>query len=168
MNCYAYRQQGMALIMSLIMVVIISMIGIAIAQQVSSGRKNAAVHQDHSTSFLRSISGINEAEYQVKLNALTTDKLDPDSADSIVKTEFADRDWWQTNSNWDDAAPVSDSQTLDGNPSYIIEHVYFEPDDLNVNTNSGRNIYRITSKAEGQGGAVSYLQSHVAFKGTKP
>ncbi|MEE1674510.1 hypothetical protein SNR37_003953 [Agarivorans aestuarii] len=163
------KQQGMALIMSLVMVVIIAMIGIAIAQQVTSGRKSSAVHQDHSMSFSRATSGVNEAEFVVRQQAYHTDALlNPDTPNNLVTAAFASDTWWQDNNNWTSApklAVVTDSygNALAGQPSYIIEDGGVDSGLVLGAKVPKRRFLRITSKAEGEGGAITYLQSYVAF-----
>lgn len=163
------KQQGMALIMSLVMVVIIAMIGIAIAQQVTSGRKSSAVHQDHSMSFSRATSGVNEAEFVVRQQAYHTDALlNPDTPNNLVAPAFASDTWWQDDSNWVSAnklTVVSDAggNSLAGQPSYIIEDGGVDSGLVLGVKVPKRRFLRITSKAEGEGGAVTYLQSYVAF-----
>ncbi|MDO6763460.1 hypothetical protein [Agarivorans sp. 1_MG-2023] len=172
------KQRGMALIMSLVMVVIIAMIGIAIAQQVSSGRKSSAVHQDHSMSFSRATSGIHEAEFVVRQQAYHEDALlNPDTANNLVTPAFthtqggvvvSNDEWWQDKDNWvvgNKMTSVTDSagSSLAGEPRYIIEDGGVDSGlVLGVNVPK-RRFLRITSKAEGTGGAVTYLQSYVAF-----
>ncbi len=165
------KQQGMALIMSLIMVVIIAMIGIAIAQQVTSGRKSSAVHQDHSMSFSRATSGVNEAEFVVRQQAYHTDALlNPDTPNNLVTPAFASDTWWQDNSNWSTANKVTaltdaGGNLLAGSPRYIIEDAGYDANsilDLSSKVPK-RRLLRITSKANGEGGAITYLQSYVAF-----
>ena len=163
------KQQGMALIMSLVMVVIIAMIGIAIAQQVTSGRKSSAVHQDHSMSFSRATSGVNEAEFVVRQQAYHTDALlNPDTPNNLVTPAFASDTWWQDNSNWSTANKVTvvadaGGNALAGQPSYIIEDGGVDSGLVLGVKVPKRRFLRITSKAEGEGGAVTYLQSYVAF-----
>ncbi|WP_432460759.1 pilus assembly PilX family protein [Agarivorans sp. QJM3NY_25] len=163
------RQYGMALIMSLIMVLIIAMIGVSITQQVSSGRKNSAIYQDHTVSYARANSGIWEAEQMVKEQAYSVDALlKPTTANSLVAAKFGSADWWQTNSNWDTAHKMvvvkdANGQALAGEPRYIIEDAGVDSGlVLGVNIPK-RRFLRITARAQGEGGAVTYLQSYVAF-----
>ncbi|WP_221074998.1 pilus assembly PilX family protein [Agarivorans aestuarii] len=163
------KQQGMALIMSLVMVVIIAIIGIAIAQQVTSGRKSSAVHQDHSMSFSRATSGVNEAEFVVRQQAYHTDALlNPDTPNNLVTPAFASDTWWQDSSNWSTANKVTvvtdaGGNLLAGSPRYIIEDGGVDSGLVLGVQVPKRRFLRITSKAEGEGGAVTYLQSYVAF-----
>jgi Tfp pilus assembly protein PilX len=163
------KQQGMALIMSLIMVVIIAMIGIAIAQQVTSGRKSSAVHQDHSMSFSRATSGVNEAEFVVRQQAYHSDALlNPDTPNNLVAPAFNSDTWWQDENNWSAAnkmTVVTDAggNLLAGSPRYIIEDGGVDSGLVLGVQVPKRRFLRITSKAEGEGGAVTYLQSYVAF-----
>ncbi|GAB1623632.1 hypothetical protein AAOGI_36820 [Agarivorans albus] len=172
------KQQGMALIMSLVMVVIIAMIGIAIAQQVTSGRKSSAVHQDHSMSFSRATSGVHEAEFVVRQQAYHTDALlNPDTPNNLVTPAFtkveggitvSDDEWWQDDGNWvaaNKVTVVSDAggNALAGQPSYIIEDGGVDSGLVLGVKVPKRRFLRITSKAEGEGGAITYLQSYVAF-----
>ncbi|MGY5450851.1 pilus assembly PilX family protein [Agarivorans sp. MS3-6] len=169
MPIQASKQAGMALIMSLIMVVIIAMIGVAIAQQVTSGRKNAAVHQDHSMSFARATSGINEAEYIVRKEAYHEDaKLNLATANNLVTPAFASDEWWHADGNWVAANKMTTvtnvgGADLEGSPSYIIEDGGVDSGLVLGVSIPKRRFLRITSKAEGAGGAVTYLQSYVAF-----
>ncbi|BEU04904.1 hypothetical protein OAG1_37040 [Agarivorans sp. OAG1] len=169
MPLVSIKQQGMALIMSLVMVVIIAMIGIAIAQQVTSGRKGSAVHQDHSMSFSRATSGVNEAEFVVRQQAYHTDALlNPDTPNNLVTPAFASDTWWQDNSNWSAANKVTavtdaGGNSLAGTPRYIIEDGGVDSGLVLGVQVPKRRFLRITSKAEGEGGAVTYLQSYVAF-----
>ncbi|WP_163134117.1 hypothetical protein [Agarivorans sp. Alg241-V36] len=157
------NQRGMALIMSLVMVVIIAIIGIAIAQQVSSGRKSTSVHQDHSLSFIRSQSGIAEAEYQIYKAAYESSNLHPDSTDSFTVEQFEFADWWQTPANWQSAISVMQgTQVLDGSPKYIVEYGESRRYNLDPTAQVPLTRYlRITAVAEGDDTAKSYLQAYM-------
>ncbi|WP_427976697.1 pilus assembly PilX family protein [Agarivorans sp.] len=163
------KQQGMALIMSLVMVLIVALIGVAIAQQVISGRKNSAVYQDHATSFVRATSGINEAEFVVRREAYApAARLNPNTANNLLADQFESDNWWQNDAKWVAANKLVNvtnaaGNNLQGQPRYIIEDAGVDAGLVMGLKVPKRRFVRITARAEGEGGAVSYLQSYVAF-----
>lgn len=148
------NQDGAALITSLLMVLVLSILGIAVGQQVVALRNISSKNYDQTLSMNNAESGLSEAHKLFEANYLS-----PDLIESI--TLFTTDGWWRTEANWNEATVVSD--VPEGNPSYLIEDAGLE-DSLMMGDASQiqRHFYRVTAKAKGKGDAVAFLQSYYA------
>lgn len=151
-------QRGAALITSLIIVLIVSVLGVAISKQVISLRKSSSSHYDQTLSFANAESGLGEAEAVIAENAYSA------ARSTYSTTAFADDNWWQGD-NWASGAVVTqNSIAISGNPTFMVEDMgtvqELTPSGGN---NYKRRFFRITTKANGQGDAISYMQSYYAI-----
>lgn len=154
-------QRGAALITSLIIVLIVSVLGVAISKQVISLRKSSTAHYDQTLSFANAESGLGEAE------AFIVDNVYSAALSTYSTTAFTSDNWWQNGASWASATVVTQGgNAIAGNPTYMIEDMG-TTQKLTTSGGGGNNykrhFFRITAKANGKGDAVSYMQSYYAI-----
>jgi type IV pilus assembly protein PilX len=175
------KQTGAALIVSLVILLIMTMIGLAAMRTSSMAEKMAANTMDVEIAFQATEIALRDAESWV---AALTAEPDPNDTGSnnIWTADAMDPDlnnpesWWhERNAAWWTANGIAHATniTFDTNggtktittPRYIIEYQQFVTDDLVVGTgggpSTGRVYYRIT--ARGTGGSD---QSRVLLQST--
>ena len=151
------RQRGAALITSLLMVVVISILGVGISQQVIALRKVSAVNYDQTLSFNRAESALLAAQ-----SAITQVFTDPDAIQLMAKDTNTAANWWKADSNWNDAIEITNIVSdEEAKPSYLIKdngtnNVMVGTDVLT------RRFYRVTTQAKGKGQSSVFLQSYYA------
>ncbi|WP_028117982.1 hypothetical protein [Ferrimonas senticii] len=161
------QQHGVALLSALVVLLMVSVLGVAVGKQVLDSRRNATVHYDLNNSYLRAQSALSEARAVINENHPSiNDKLNPDSATPIVTkaTELGGDDWWKTPSRWATAVTVTDHQnaTLAGAPKYMLVDGGKEPSlDMGRHLPTRRFI-KVVSQADGDGEAQSMIQAYVA------
>jgi len=156
------RQRGAALITSLVIVLVISILGVGIARQVIAQRKVSSSQYDQIITFVNAESGMQEAEAVINEN--TPQSLSVNAASPLVVTINADNNWWKTTANWVSGAVATDGvNTLDGTPTYLIEDAGIEGDLDVSSTAPKRHFFRVTAKAKGAADGESFLQSHYAI-----
>jgi Tfp pilus assembly protein PilX len=151
------RQRGTALITALLMVVVVSILGVGISQQVIALRKVSAVNYDQTLSFNSAESALLAAQ-----SAITQAFLEPDVIKAMANDSNTAANWWRTSSNWSSAIEVdnivSDSETK---PSYLIKDN--GTNNVMIGTNDlTRRFYRVTTQAQGKGQSAVFLQSYYA------
>ncbi|WP_028117977.1 pilus assembly PilX family protein [Ferrimonas senticii] len=159
------QQQGIALLSALVVLLIVSILGVAVGKQVLDSRRNTTVYHDMTNSFVRAQSALSEAQAIINDNhPSVNDRLDPASANSIVSATFASADWWKTAGNWTAAVTLQDGSNanLAGAPQYLLEDGGREPSlDLGRSLPSRRFI-KVTTRANGDGQAQALVQAYVA------
>lgn len=159
---FKVQQRGAALITSLIILIVISILGVAIGKQVISLRKNSSSHYDQTLSFANAESGLWEAEAVIAESAYASVALS-----TYTEEAFASDTWWQTGANWVSASVVTqDNTNIPGDPSYLIEDMGIPNDGLDMSNPNQlkRRILRVTASADGMGEATSFMQSYYAIK----
>ena len=171
------QQRGVALIVSLIMLLLMTILGLAALRTSLLEEKMAANTRDKTLAFEASEIGLRDAEWWIMSrmvepipttdgsnNVWSADALDPDinNAQSWWHENTRSTAWWSSNGR----EFGQDIDNIQSRPRTVIEfHQYIE-DDLVLgtgNTDTGRVFYRITSK--GTGGSDQsrvLLQSTVA------
>lgn len=175
-----HRQHGAALIVSLVVLLIMTIIGTTAMRTSSLEEKMASNTRDREIAFqstelaLRSgeawlASRINEIAPNAtgSENIWITDAMMPDMNKAANWWAEVDIGWWNANGNQisaDISFQANDSETTIRKPRYVIEFQQFVTDDLSVGTGStasGRNFYRVT--ARGTGGSE---QSRILLQST--
>ena len=146
-------QSGIALITALLMVFIISILGVAVSQQVISLRKVSTVNYDNTIGLNNAESALAEADNFFSVNAEQPEQLKL----SAVNLK-SDLNWWHLDSHWIGAATVS--SVTEGNPQYLIEDIESGAGGQMGTDEVQPHYYRVTAKGQGKGEAVAYLQSH--------
>ncbi|MCG6202382.1 pilus assembly PilX family protein [Psychromonas antarctica] len=149
------QQRGAALITSLVIVLVISVLGISIARQVITQRKVSSSNYDQIVTFADAESGLQEGETVVEENKSDLPTLY--ALSGVKQAAFVSSDWWKTSGHWASAAEATNGGiSLHGGPKYMIE-------DMGLDSSNSRRIFRITATATGAGGAETFLQSHYAI-----
>ncbi|MEJ6079753.1 hypothetical protein MT391_14610 [Vibrio sp. 1-Bac 57] len=150
-------QYGAALITSLLMVLVISILGVAVSKQVIALRRVSSVNYDHISSVNNAESALSEAHKFILFNYLEPENL---KGNLVTDTTRSDN-WWHQESNWQNQKIVSIG--LEGSPVYLLQDDGLD-ESLMLGTNAiQRRFYRVTAKAQGKGQAVAYLQSYYAI-----
>ncbi len=170
-------QQGVALIISLIMLIMMTILGLAAVRIGLFEEKMAANSRDQALAFQASEIALRDAETWLMSQATeplpTNDGSNriwnPVSLDSVIANA---KSWWQEsdrNAAWWTANGEAYGQAVDNirsSPLTVIEYHQYIADDLVIghgNAASGRVFYRVTAK--GTGGSDQsrvLLQSTVA------
>jgi type IV pilus assembly protein PilX len=151
------NQRGAALITSLLMVVVISILGVGISQQVIALRKVSAVNYDQTLSFNRAESALLAAQ-----SAITQVFSDPTAIQAMATDTNTDANWWKDKGNWDEAIEISNIvSSEESKPSYLIRDN--GTNNVMIGTDSlTRRFYRVTTQAQGKGESAVFLQSYYA------
>jgi type IV pilus assembly protein PilX len=180
---YSNKQQGAALIVSLVILLLMMILGLAAIRTSSMEEKMAGNTMDLEIAFQAAETALRTGEawiatLSVEPEATTDgsnivwvgDAMDPDSDNAKNWWQEQTGTWWTSN-----AVQVTNAITFEStagtttivNPRYIIEYQQFVNDDLLVGTgggpSTGRVFYRIT--ARGTGGSANsriLLQSTMA------
>lgn len=153
------QQRGAALITSLIIVLVISILGVAIGKQVISLQKSSSSHYDQTLSFINTESAREEAEATIIKLAYSA------ALPTYARTAFTNENWWQNEENWASGAVVTkNNAAITGTPTFIIEDMGAQQVlGMHAENQLKRRFLRITAKADGKGDAVSYTQSYYAI-----
>lgn len=159
------RQRGAALVTSLVIVLVISILGVGIARQVIAQRKVSSSHYDQTVTFVDAESGLAEGEAVIADNAANPSLLLPSAATPLVVTQFTVDTWWQNPDQWASAAVATNAGVaLHGSPSYLIEDGGLEDEhDLSKKSASRRHYFRVTARVARAQGATSFVQSYYAI-----
>ena len=154
-----YQQSGAVLVISLIMLLLLTLIGVTGTQVTSMEEKMAGNMKDQNMAFQAAESGLRAGEAWVAGQAIrpvpnntgSTQVWTLDSAATAASSnwwEERNAAWWGSNAV-QFVATLSDIKT---NPYYLIEQQYFDKDSLTLGIstdNSGRVLYRVTAKGTG-------------------
>lgn len=149
------QERGAALITALLMVLVISILGIAVSQQVVSLRKVTTLNYDQSQSLNNAESALANVNRLIAINF-----LDPTELIGLATDSNEASNWWKNATNWAGAKEFKNS-IPDGNviPTYHIKDE--GTGGLAVGTGAlTKRFYRVTVKAQGSGDSVTFLQSY--------
>lgn len=154
------RQAGAVLIVSLIMLLLMTIIGVTAMQTTVLEEKMAGNTRDLTLAFEATESALRDGERW--LNGLPLPKPDPVttcSAPCEVVFRLNTLNPTSLAATWDTASARAGTSTVPNvpaQPEYYVEHELFVKDNLNLGTqndDTGRDLYRIT--ARGTGGSVT-------------
>ena len=166
------RQQGMALFVSLVFLLILTILGVSSMQSTILEEKMAGNFNDQNRAFQASESSLRAAESWLQGLTVKPDDSTAPSATQVWKVMNAADDpdgagvdcagnntmWWiQCDGAWWGAnaaqpLPVLNLEKVSAEPYYLIEEHDFLKDSLNVGKakdKQGVTFYRITSRATG-------------------
>lgn len=169
------KQQGVALVISMSLLVLITIIGLSSMRSGIMQQKMATNERDAELSFQATEIVLRDAENWLSsqtvepeptddgnTNIWKLDAMDPDTTNAQNWWQERDQAWWNNNGlGYAVAQP-----NIKTSPRSIIEFQYFKPDDLVIGdgeSSAGTIYYRITG--QGTGGsdlARSLLQSTLA------
>ncbi|KAA3650042.1 MAG: pilus assembly protein PilX [Proteobacteria bacterium] len=162
-----YGQRGAALIVSLIVLLVLTMLGLTAIQNSSLQARMATSMVDRSIAFEAAEAALRDAQNWLDAQVVkpvggTSGRPDVwASGDAIVMAVGKDAEAW-TSADWAGHAR-SYSKTLSGAvelPRYVIEELQFVPDSLEVGTTTGIWYYRVTARGlGGTGNAEALLQA---------
>ncbi len=176
------KQSGVVLIISLIMLVLLTLIGVTSMQVTGLEEKMAGNMKSNNLAFQSAETALREGEVWLATSiaepAVDTapvwgfNAMDPNSADSTP--------WWFDtirNAVWWNANAVQSGATLQGfelplgnpnnKPHHIIEFKYFDSDTLVIGTNNpppGINYYQVTAKGTGANGQSRQLVQSITAR----
>lgn len=149
------KQRGIALITALLIVLVISILGVAVGQQVVALRKVSTSNYDYTLGINNAESALLEAGDTITSNFLSPDVIKGLSIDLITTAN-----WWRNENKWASAAVVTG--VSEGNPSFLIEDVGLDGSVMLDTKDPKRRLYRVTARATGKGEATAFLQAHYA------
>lgn len=156
-------QRGAILIVSLLLLLVLSLIGVTAVQTTALEEKMAGNMRNQNLAFQAAEAALRAGEnWLAQQSGCDTNPCEQVwQLNALNGGDFLDSNWWETTSD----VQIYDNATLTGiktAPQYFVEYHSFIPDSLNVGNGprKGGDIYRIT--ARGTGGtdnAQAILQS---------
>jgi len=162
------KQQGAALIVSLVILIVMTIIGLASIRTSSMEEKMSANTRDQQIAMQATEIAIRAGEAWIASQTTEPDVTDNGitnvwTANIMMSDENAVDSWWQQrnaawwNSNGVQTPNAVTFSTNAGNinvtrPRYVIEYIQYVGDDLLVGTGStttGRSYYRVTARGTG-------------------
>ena len=157
------RQQGAALIIALILLVIMTLLGLSSMRTITLEEKMSGQTYDRSVSFQATEAALREAEAWVAANKPTPAAGTACNASGVCgrQTSGSDDLWVDSSSTWATATEVA-SSSISVTPEYLIEYLGnnfpCQPNDPSTNNDCRR--YRITARSNaGDDRANVMLQS---------
>lgn len=168
MNLHYQKQTGVALVITLIMLVLLTMIGLTGMNVTSLEEKMAGNKKEHNVAFQTAEIALREAETYLNGIANLSD-FDGTKA-GFISEATADPDY-RAEATWINSITASAIDGVAQTPRYIIKHVGAQSDSANeglviVGTGEGLagssvTIFRVTSRSTGNTGRSSViLQSY--------
>lgn len=171
------HETGAALIVSLVMLLLMTMIGIFAMRTSIMEEKMAANQIDRDIAFEAAEIALREAEIEIlswtdyplatndgsDKGVWTRDVMDPTSNNATPWWGETSETWWQNNANSIVATKPAGSI---GDPRYVIEEVYKDRGDLESDPSTGtKKFYRVTARGLGASTqARVLLQSTVVLR----
>jgi type IV pilus assembly protein PilX len=157
----ARHQDGAALMVSLILLLVMTMIGVTAVSTTTLEEKMAGNLRDRSLAFQAAEAGLRDAE--TSMSPLTLFER-PFPCQSSSTCKVIEKNFLPTFSQWDwedvnlyteytplDSEDVIDLKEVKTYPRYVIEELDFVPDELGIGHGvvPGRHYYRITARGTG-------------------
>jgi len=151
------RQNGATLVVAMLMLLILTVLGIASMQVTRMEERMAGNSRDVNLAFQGAEAGLRDAEESLRVLAArpTTciaapceiwrkDFLPPDLRDQV----FA---WWTANAREYGVAATKELTDITRDPLIVVEDLGFVPDSLSIGHGppEGRNFYKITANSSG-------------------
>jgi type IV pilus assembly protein PilX len=159
MNKHAanFRQNGATLVVSLLILLVLTVLGLASMQMTRLEERMAGNSRDVNLAFQGAEAGLRDAEESLRIltarpttcvatpcNVWRKDFLPPDLRDQTSA-------WWTTNANEYGVAGTQEVTEVTRDPLIVVEDLGFVPDSLAVGHGppEGRNFYKITADSTG-------------------
>jgi len=151
------RQRGAALVVALIMLLVMTVLGVAAMQVTRMEERMAGNSRDVNLAFQAAEAGLRDAENRLWLSALTPstcvtapcavwfeDELPADLRNRAIA-------WWNDHAAEYGVAGTHEITEVTRDPLVVTEHVWKEPDSLTQGhgPRPGRDFYKITANATG-------------------
>lgn len=125
-NITIERQRGVALFISLVLLLVLTIIGVSSVQTTSLEVRMTRNEHDTLLAFQAAESALRDAEVAVELVASTDDFLTGASDGLHTVADLGDDENWQDDAIWGDANSVAaetDLENLAQPPRFIVEHI---------------------------------------------
>ncbi|MDH3527913.1 MAG: PilX N-terminal domain-containing pilus assembly protein [Gammaproteobacteria bacterium] len=162
------NQQGAILMMSLMMLMLLTIIGITAMNTVTMEERMAGNLRDSNLAFQGAEAALRDGESQ--LEALTTeptlcsstpcDMWEKDTLPFHLEDESVS--WWVTNAKEYGVDGTPELLSNNSDPRMLVEFLQFSRDNLTVGhgTTTGRGFFRVTARSEGGSDAsIAILQT---------
>jgi type IV pilus assembly protein PilX len=162
------HQQGAILMMSLMMLLLLTIIGVTAMNTVTMEERMAGNLRDSNLAFQGAEAALRDGE--AKLEALTTEPTlcssspcnmwDKDVLPFHLEDESAS--WWATNAEEYGVDGTHELLTNHSDPHALVEFLQFSRDNLTIGhgTSTGRGFFRVTARSEGGSDtSIAILQS---------
>lgn len=151
-----HKAQGMILVASLIIMLLVSVLAIAVGKYTLGGQQQVAANYDKLKSYAASDAALSYAE---KILASKTPAQLISRSDNSLPSQ-----WWQIEANWAIAAnnhitAVTEYPAAEGTAKYRIERYALQGQNLEAGVKKGRVIYRVTSLGKSVGESLTTMQS---------
>lgn len=152
-------QQGVVLIMSLVILMILTLIGVSSMRTSSLQERMSGNSRDYQIAFEAAELALRAGEDYIKSISTTADFNSTGNNGKFLPRTWSDSDAWRTESNWTSAKTSSVTMAnVSGNPEYMIEILdseYGQIDDPNQGSyGSGGSatigLFRITARGYGK------------------
>ncbi|GLS89542.1 hypothetical protein GCM10007916_06090 [Psychromonas marina] len=152
------KQRGAALITSLLIVVVISILGVAVGKQVIALKKVSTVNYDYTLSLDHAESALATVGSVFDANITSPDVIE------ALSTPLQAGSWWRDINNWGAATDVTQVEDVAVSPAYLIEDSGLDTINLAIGdpTVIRMHYYRVTARAQGKGESVAFLQAYYA------
>lgn len=153
------RQRGAALIVALLMLLVMTVLGVAAMGVTRMEERMAGNTRDIDVAFQAAEAGLRDSEERIR--AMTIRPNPAAAAGSAIYTQdqwktvnmrtTAYSPWWTTNGVEYGAADTQEITDATRDPRIVTEDMGFVPDSLTIGHGppEGRNFYKITSNAAG-------------------
>jgi type IV pilus assembly protein PilX len=168
------RQRGAILVTSLLLLLVLTILGLAVMRMTRMQERMAGNARDLSVAFQGAEAALRDGEDRVRAYATRPDTvgalpcLPPVVCyRGVLPTGMADQPqaWWTVNSIQYLTAGVQDIPTLAADPQFVIEEVGLKPNELNKGHDPGDDfpVFQITARSTGASGNTNtVLQSTFA------
>jgi len=151
------RQSGATLVIAMLMLLILTVLGIASMQVTRMEERMAGNSRDVNLAFQGAEAGLRDAEEGLRVltgrpttcinapcNIWRKDFLPPDLRDQVLT-------WWTTNAREYGVAATRELTDVTRDPMIVVEDLGFVPDSLAIGHGppEGRNFYKITANSSG-------------------
>jgi type IV pilus assembly protein PilX len=172
------HQSGVVLVISLVMLVLLTLIGVTGMQVTNLEEKIAGNIKNTNAAFQSAETALRERELWIQTNRPNQENINsttlwllnsPDSnkTDSTPWWEEKNHAWWVANGVLSTAKPAE----VNTAPYSIVEFRYFKPDTMMVGGGSvvsGKNYYQITSRGTGGNDQAQVLLQSITAWGVNP
>jgi type IV pilus assembly protein PilX len=151
------QQRGAALVVALIMLLVMTVLGIAAMQVTRMEERMAGNSRDVNLAFQGAEAGLRDSE--ARIAAMTSRPLPCSAAPCVVwtrgtwTTDLRDQllSWWTTNGTEYGVAAAREITEVTRDPLVVTESLGFIPDSLSVGHGppEGRDFYKITANSSG-------------------
>ena len=169
------KQSGMVLVISLIMLLLLTLIGVTAMQVTGLEEKMAGNMKNSNAAFQSAEIALRDRELWLQTNKPSEDDINATTLWSLNATDSDITDatpWWQEKNDawWAANGIISTLVATEVNtaPYSIVEYKYFKLDVLNIGTAtipSGQHFYQITSRGTGGNDQAQILLQSVTSWG---